>query len=50
LASNAFRFSIGSRRKSRPSSSSKSNAQSTAVASAVAADQFKDGKPILVKR
>jgi hypothetical protein len=34
LASNSFRFSIGSRRKSRPSNSSKSNAQCTALASA----------------
>jgi len=34
FASNAFRFSIASRRKSWPSSSSRSNAQSTALASA----------------
>jgi hypothetical protein len=34
FASNAFHFSIGSRRKSCPSSSSKSNAQRTALASA----------------
>jgi hypothetical protein len=37
FASNAFRFSIDSRRKSWPSSSNRSNAQCTALASAPSA-------------